>query len=75
MAKPAASLLFLGFCLVLVMSMSSQGVNALTCEISGLPVFDPAVCKTACERDSGASFVSSGLVLVNSLPGCQCCHN
>ncbi|KAI3837447.1 hypothetical protein MKW92_002594 [Papaver armeniacum] len=75
MAKPAVSLFFLGFCLVLVMSMSSQGVNALTCELSNYPIFDLDSCKAACVRLFADALVSSALGGGNGFPGCECCHN
>ncbi|KAI3836058.1 hypothetical protein MKW92_049472 [Papaver armeniacum] len=59
MAKPA-SLLFLGFCLVLVISTSTEGVKALRCELSDVPVWTVDVC----EIDDRHHF-----------PGCECCYD
>ncbi|KAI3860036.1 hypothetical protein MKW92_047835 [Papaver armeniacum] len=88
MAKPAASLFLLGFCLVLVISMSSRGVNAVACEFRNVQI---SACKSACEKlfaDACKStcekvgFVSSKVVLERSrlaldtfyIPKCQCCR-
>ncbi|KAI3893273.1 hypothetical protein MKW92_037581 [Papaver armeniacum] len=88
MAKPAASLFLLGFCLVLVISMSSQGVKAATCEFRNVKI---SACKSACEKlfadackstCENVGFVSSKVVLERSgfaldtlyIPKCQCCH-
>ncbi|RZC47121.1 hypothetical protein C5167_040090 [Papaver somniferum] len=90
MAKPV-SLLSLGFCLVLVMSMTSEGVNAVKCDIQDVRI---SGCKSACEKlfaDTCKStcerlyvgVVTSKVLLERSklaldtfyIPKCQCCHD
>ncbi|KAI3893271.1 hypothetical protein MKW92_037579 [Papaver armeniacum] len=81
MEKPAASLLFLGFCLVLVMSISSRGVNASTCEMVPVNIYsssgsglDP--CRIACQTKFVDAFVISKLEMgTYGLGSCTCCHN
>ncbi|KAI3860038.1 hypothetical protein MKW92_047837 [Papaver armeniacum] len=74
MAKPAVSLLFLGFCLVLVMSMSSLGVNADTCDVYPVPTYDINICKTVCEKTRPVDLVSFNIVRRYGVHVCLCCH-
>ncbi|KAI3893272.1 hypothetical protein MKW92_037580 [Papaver armeniacum] len=78
MAKPAASLLFLGFfCLVLVISTSTEGVKALRCELSDVPVWTTDMCKAGCERrlKPGETLVSFKIDTRHHFPGCECCYD
>ncbi|KAI3921468.1 hypothetical protein MKW98_013402 [Papaver atlanticum] len=75
MAKPA-SLLFFGFYLVLVMSMSSEGVSAVKCrgffarQFGSGSLAEEDFCVHICE-----SIVKNTLVSVQIAPfGCKCCH-
>ncbi|RZC47122.1 hypothetical protein C5167_040091 [Papaver somniferum] len=76
MAKPALSLLFFGFYLVLVMSTSSEGVNALRCELSDVPVWTIDICMEGCQRrrKHGEILVSFKIDDRHHFPGCECCY-
>ncbi|MCL7027037.1 hypothetical protein MKW94_000605 [Papaver nudicaule] len=75
------SLLFLGFYLILIMSMTSEGVNAaITCEIHKLTgikgtadLLNP--CWSFCQEKYKTYLVSVKRIFHVPTITCECCHN